>query len=98
MMATANSSSLAIPLGQVKARAGPGSVPFFERTLTERTALPHPDPLPLGEGESFAVSAKDLRWNSRVSPLANLHAHDRSSLSQRERARVRESCPAGKIG
>src|ERR1041384_6214541 len=75
-----------------------GSLPCFERTLMKRTALPHPSPLPLGEGEPFAVSAKDVRRTSPVSSLANLPAHDRCSLSQRERARVRESCATARMG
>src|ERR1043165_8623956 len=47
-----------------------GGASYFHRTLMERTALPHPGPLPLGEGDPFAVPAKDVRSaTSQFAPL-----------------------------
>lgn len=54
--------------------------------------LRHPAPLPLGEGESFAVFQRTESdgMRARHRPNQTLSA-TRSSLSQRERARMRES-------
>ncbi|NBV25515.1 MAG: hypothetical protein EBS05_26845 [Proteobacteria bacterium] len=75
------SDALRRDLSQPKKNVVERSVPDFV------AALPHPGPLPLGEGESSAALVRSL-------PSAN-QVWLRGSLSQRERAGVREKARVG---
>ena len=54
------------------------------------TILPHPNPLPLGEGMPQSALSLPLALPAVTDPKSIKEGAKRSSLSQRERAGVRE--------